>query len=244
MGFVLIPSPVILLTNLMRPMHTLVCVCLKVHTWANKCTQGCLHHAPLSFLCSKFTPSCPYSPCQFLPCSPLSVGSAGLMTAEQALAVFPPLSAITSLRGILLLLLLHSPRPFSDCERQLLLFLWILAENLLLESFHCLKNSSWTFPGCSRRDRSYKSCFWCPQFLACFLRSQHNPVNDIWMDCWLTFITRMQNAGLLVTLGPEWVNSVYLLLLFSKVYVDILTRSQQLLSCHLFRALSFNNTAH
>lgn len=74
--------------------------------------QGCMHIAPLSLLCSKFTPSCPYSHRQFLPCSFVYVCSAGLITAEQGLALFPAHSAIRSLRGILLLLLLHSPRLF------------------------------------------------------------------------------------------------------------------------------------
>lgn len=100
--------------------------------------QGCMHSAPLSLLRSKFTPSCPYSHCQFLLCLFVSVCSAGPITAEQDLAVFPPHSAIRTLWGILLLLLLHSRRLFSKAqdscslprsrESSLSIFCWILLE--------------------------------------------------------------------------------------------------------------------
>ncbi len=137
MGFVLIPLPVTLLSHLLSPVHTVLYVCAG--------PRGCMRSAPLSLLCSKFTPSCPYSHFQFLPCSFVNVCSTGLITAEQGLALFPAHSAIRSLRGILLLLLLHSPRLFSKRERQLLspLFLWILAENLLLDSSRVLRSLSW-----------------------------------------------------------------------------------------------------
>lgn len=90
------------------PLKPRACCTVCVHAGP----QGCMHSAPLSLLCSKFTPSCPYSHCQFLPCSFVYICSAGLITAEQGLALFPTHSAIRSLRGILLLLLLHSPRLF------------------------------------------------------------------------------------------------------------------------------------
>lgn len=100
------------------------------------------HSVPLSLLCSKCTPSCPYSHCQFRPCSLVNVCSAGLITPAQGLALFPAHSAIRRLRGILLLLLLYTPRLFSKRERQLLSpsFLWILAENLLLDSSRVLRS--------------------------------------------------------------------------------------------------------
>lgn len=136
-GFVLIPLPVVLLSHLLSPVHTTLYVCAG--------SQGCMHSAPLSLLCSKFTPSCPYSHCQFLPCSFVNVCSAGLIKAEQGMARFPAHSAIRSLKGIFLLLFLCSPRLFSERERQLLshLFLWILAENLLLDSSCVLRSLSW-----------------------------------------------------------------------------------------------------
>lgn len=71
LGFVLIPSPALLLSHLLsilKCMCQLVCVCR---------AKG-MHSAPLSLLHSKFTPSCPYSQCQFLPCSFVDVCSAGL----------------------------------------------------------------------------------------------------------------------------------------------------------------------
>lgn len=130
LGFVLIPSPALLLNHLLsilKCMCQLVCVCR---------TTG-MHNAPLSLLCSKFTPSCPYSQCQFLPCSFVNVCSAGLIKPQQGLALLPAHSAIWSLKGILLLPLLHSPRLFfqsvrdscsrpRSCESLLRIFCWIL----------------------------------------------------------------------------------------------------------------------
>ena len=95
-----------------------VCMCVCGVGWG---LQGCMHSAPLSLLCSKFTPSCPYSQCQFLFCSFVNVCSAGLITAEQGLALFPAHSAIRSLRGIHSYCCFFTAQGFfSKRERQLL----------------------------------------------------------------------------------------------------------------------------
>lgn len=54
----------------------------------------------------------PLFPMPISPFSFINVSCAGLITGEQGLALFPAHSAFRSLRGILLLLLLHSPRLF------------------------------------------------------------------------------------------------------------------------------------
>lgn len=122
-GFVLIPSPIILL-SLLLSLCILYCMCVQGHRDA--CS------APLSRLCSKFTPSCPYSFSQFLPCSFVYVCSAGLKKVEQGLALFLAHSAIRRLKGILPSLLLHSPRLFFKAWKTVTLTL--VPVNLCWES--------------------------------------------------------------------------------------------------------------
>lgn len=153
--------------------------------------QGCMHSAPLSLLRSKFTPSCPYSHCQFLLCLFVSVCSAGLITAEQDLAVFPPHSAIRTLWGILLLLLLHSWRLFSKHKT---LALTLVLVNPCWESSAGFFLSSHSFSWMMHafvRWKSYKNrllapgqCLTCYQCLALI---SWDPFKEILMDSWVKF---------------------------------------------------------
>lgn len=118
----------------MHPVLCARCVCVcGVTRW--------VHSAPWRLFCSTFTPPCPYSHCQFLSCMLVSVCSAGLITAEQGLALSPAHSAIRTPRGMLLLLLPHSPRLFffsqstrdssfhpCFCKFLLWIFCWIFGD--------------------------------------------------------------------------------------------------------------------
>jgi len=104
MGFVLIPSPVILHSHLLSSRaHCAVCVCV-VRRGGGR--------APSSLLCSKFTPSCPYSRCQFLPCSSVRGCGAGLITwlflplapPSEASEAHSPLTASSLLEAFFVLL--------------------------------------------------------------------------------------------------------------------------------------------
>lgn len=133
-----------------------------------------MHSAPLSLLRSKFTPSCPYSHCQFLLCLFVSVCSAGPITAEQDLAVFPPHSAIRTLWGILLLLLLHSRRLFSKHKT---LALTLVLVNPRWESsagfFLSSQSLSWMMHAFVRW-KSYKNRLLAPrQRLTCYQSLAH-----------------------------------------------------------------------
>lgn len=136
-----------------------------------------LHSAPSSLLCSKFTPSCPYSQCQFLPCSFVNVCSAGLIKAQQGLALLPAHAGIWSLKGILLSCFFTAQGFFSKRERQLLSpsLLWILAEILLLASSWVQRSLRWMVHAlvCWKWYKNRLLSVLCvTYFFQCFLHSQ------------------------------------------------------------------------